>query len=136
MRPVLEVVPGISHLAERAKRFLRGNPGAEIGGPLSERTGCVVVSGKSREVTAGTLEELLDKMDRLAALEAERVTLQADYPGRRVWLSGGYRWYATRLGADAQWHVLEDDAFRSREMTLDADDEEGLRALLAAERGA
>lgn len=132
IRPVLEVPSSISHLGKRAEEFLRDNPGSEIGGPLSHRTGCVVVSGKPREAEADTLEELLDEMDRLAAIEAERVKLQEEYPARRIWLSSGFRWYAPLKQAVLLVH--EDGATRSAPMTLDADDAAGLRERLAKER--
>jgi hypothetical protein len=127
------VADGVYDLAERLDRFRAENPRAVIG--ARGRTGSLPVSGKTRAVTAPALHELLGILERLAALEAARARLQAEYPGRRIWLSAGDRWYATRLGGGAHWHVLDDDEFAVRPMTLDADDEAGLRELLAAEPG-
>jgi hypothetical protein len=132
IRPVLEALPGQYDQVERAQLFLAANEGSAIGGAQGSRTGIVLVSGKPRKAAADTLEGLLDEMEALADLEAKRRTLQADYPGRRIWLSDGFRWYGT-----LQRSVLllqEDGATRSAPMTLDADAEAGLRELLAAER--
>lgn len=128
------VADGVYDLAERLDRFRAANPGAVIG--ATGRTGSLPVSGKTRAVTAPELGDLLTIMEGLAALEAARARLQAEYPGRRIWLSDGNRWYATLVGAAAQGPVRDGDDPRAAEMTLDADDKAGLRERLAAERPA
>lgn len=132
IRPVLEAIPGQYDQVERAELFLAAHEGSAIGGRQGDRAGIVLVSGKPRKAAAKTLEDLLDEMDALAAVEAARCALQADYPGRRIWLSDGFRWYAT-----LNRHVLllqDGGAPHPAPMTLDADTEAGLRELLAAER--
>ena len=52
--------------------------------------------------------------------------VEADFPGWHVWTSAEGRWWATRTGRDAQWaHGCPVP------MTSDADDEAGLRQVLA-----
>ncbi len=59
---------------------------------------------------------------RLAELEAE-------YPGWHIWRSNAGRWWATRTGL-----VLRREALGTgRVMTVDADDEAGLRGQLATQ---
>ena len=132
MRPALDAFPSQQADVERARLFLACNPGSEIGGTIGDRTGIVLVSGKPRKAAAGTLEGILGEMQALADLEAARRRLQGDYPGRRIWLSDGFRWYATLLRPGLI--VDEDGVTRPAPMTLDADDEAALRAQLAAER--
>lgn len=50
--------------------------------------------------------------------------LEADFPGWRVWRSSEGRWWAVRTGRRAQYGR---DAVP---MTVDADDEDGLRLIL------
>jgi hypothetical protein len=57
--------------------------------------------------------------------------VEADHPGWHVWRSRAGRWWAVRTGRDAQWK----DA-GGLPMTIDADDEDGLRAELAGTRAA
>lgn len=52
----------------------------------------------------------------------------ADYPGWHVWRSDAGRWWATRTGPDAQWSRNA----AGLPMTLDAENEFGIRAALAA----
>ena len=59
------------------------------------------------------------------ALDAAQ-RIEADHPGWHVWRSSIGRWWAVRQGPDA--HHGRDDR---RPMTLDSDDPDGLRALLA-----
>jgi hypothetical protein len=132
IRPVIVTLDGAYDTAERLDKFRHANPLCTIGD--KGRTGSVPVSGKTRTVTAASLWELLDVMQALADLEAARAGLQAEYPGRRIWLSNGNRWYAVRREAAAKGNVLADDEFDVRPMTLDADDATGLREQLATER--
>ena len=52
--------------------------------------------------------------------------IERDYPGWHVWISSLGRWWAVREGPDARWSRAD-----PRPMTLDADDETGLREQLA-----
>ncbi|HEX7160937.1 MAG TPA: hypothetical protein VF223_06835 [Trebonia sp.] len=60
----------------------------------------------------------------------ERIAqLEAEFPGWHIWRSNAGRWWATRTGSV----VRRDDLGTNRVMTLDADDEHGLRDQLAAQ---
>jgi hypothetical protein len=60
--------------------------------------------------------------------EAARA-LEGDFPGWRVWRSSAGRWWATRTGAGAPGKCRDGDL----PMTVDADSEGQLRAVLAAD---
>lgn len=62
--------------------------------------------------------------ERLAQLELE-------YPGWHIWRSNAGRWWATRTGSV----LRRDDLGTGRVMTVDADDEPGLRELLVTQKG-
>jgi hypothetical protein len=93
--------------------------------------GSVTVCRKRMEVTRRGLELLLDKLEELAALDAEALAIEQDFPAWRVWLSSTNRWWATWQGPKAVW--TRDGRV---EITVDADDLPGLRARLAAAQGA
>jgi hypothetical protein len=57
---------------------------------------------------------------------AEAGRIEHDFPGWHVWLSSLGRWWAVRKGPGASYGRGD-----HRPMTLDADDAEGLRDLLA-----
>ena len=58
----------------------------------------------------------------------ERVTqLESEFPGWHIWRSSAGRWWATRTGSV----LRREDLSTGRVMTLDADDERGLRDQLA-----
>jgi hypothetical protein len=60
----------------------------------------------------------------------ERVAqLEAEFPGWHIWHSNAGRWWATRTGFVLQ----REDLGTGRVMTLDADDEPGLRQQLAVQ---
>jgi hypothetical protein len=60
----------------------------------------------------------------------ERVTqLEADFPGWHIWRSNAGRWWATRTGSV----LRREDLGTGRVMTLDSDDDRGLRDQLAAQ---
>ena len=54
--------------------------------------------------------------------------LEADFPGWHVWRSSAGRWWATRTGAGALQRCSAGDL----PMTVDADDEDQMRAVLTA----
>jgi hypothetical protein len=64
---------------------------------------------------------------RLAAFEREAAAIEADFPGWHVWRSSAGRWWAVRQGRRAR----HDDRADPRPLTVDADDADGLRHLLA-----
>jgi hypothetical protein len=66
----------------------------------------------------------------LAALDAGAQAVEEEFPGWHVWLSDAGHWYAVRTGATARWDRGE------APMTVDADGEAGMRAVLAASREA
>ena len=55
--------------------------------------------------------------------------LEAEFPGWHIWHSNAGRWWATRTGSVPH----RDDLGTGRVMTMDADDEAGLRVQLAAQ---
>jgi hypothetical protein len=60
----------------------------------------------------------------------ERVAqLEADFPGWHIWRSNAGRWWATRTGSV----LRREDLGTGRVMTLDSDDDPGLRDQLAAQ---
>jgi hypothetical protein len=62
----------------------------------------------------------------------ERITqLEAEFPGWHIWHSNAGRWWATRTGSV----LRRDELGTGRVMTVDADDEPGLRELLTAQAG-
>ena len=60
----------------------------------------------------------------------ERIAqLEADFPGWHIWRSNAGRWWATRTGSV----LRREDLGTGRVMTLDSDDESGLRDQLAGQ---
>jgi hypothetical protein len=60
----------------------------------------------------------------------ERIApIEAEFPGWHIWRSSAGRWWATRTGTV----VRREDLGTGRVMTVDADDENGLRDQLAAQ---
>ena len=60
----------------------------------------------------------------------ERVAqLEAEFPGWHIWHSNAGRWWATRTG----FVMRREELGTGRVMTLDADDERGLRGQLATQ---
>jgi hypothetical protein len=60
----------------------------------------------------------------------ERIAqLEAEFPGWHIWRSSAGRWWATRTGLV----LRREDLGTGRVMTLDSDDEPGLRDQLAAQ---
>ena len=60
----------------------------------------------------------------------ERISqIEADFPGWHIWRSNAGRWWATRTGSV----LRREDLGTGRVMTLDADDERGLRDQLSAQ---
>ena len=60
----------------------------------------------------------------------ERITqLEAEFPGWHIWRSNAGRWWATRTGSVSHREGLG----TGRVMTLDADDERGLRDQLGTQ---
>jgi hypothetical protein len=60
----------------------------------------------------------------------ERIAqLEAEFPGWHIWHSNAGRWWATRTGSVSRREELG----MGRVMTLDADDEGGLRGQLATQ---
>jgi hypothetical protein len=60
----------------------------------------------------------------------ERVAqLEADFPGWHIWRSNAGRWWATRTGSVRR----REDLGTGRVMTLDSDDDRGLRDQLATQ---
>lgn len=60
----------------------------------------------------------------------ERVAqLEAEFPGWHIWRSSGGRWWATRTGSV----LRREDLGTGRVMTVDADDEPGLREQLGTQ---
>jgi hypothetical protein len=57
------------------------------------------------------------------------VQLEDEFPGWHTWHSNAGRWWATRTGSVPH----RDDLSTGRVMTIDADDEAGLREQLAAQ---
>jgi hypothetical protein len=57
------------------------------------------------------------------------VQLEAEFPGWHIWHSNAGRWWATRTGSVSRREELG----TGRVMTLDADDERGLRGQLATQ---
>ena len=65
----------------------------------------------------------------MAGRDEQTAQLEADFPGWHIWRSNAGRWWATRTGS-----VLRgEDVGTGRVMTLDADDERGLRDQLGAQ---
>lgn len=62
----------------------------------------------------------------LAPAPEALAALDAGFPGWHAWTSSTGRWWATRTGGTAAWKAV------GLPMTVDADDEAGLRAELAA----
>lgn len=61
-----------------------------------------------------------------AVRDSRVLALEEEFPGWHVWQSELGRWWAVRTGAGAQWKDRTGTA-----MTVDADEEEGMRAELA-----
>jgi hypothetical protein len=60
----------------------------------------------------------------------ERTTrLEAEFPGWHIWHSNAGRWWATRTGSV----LRREDLGTGRVMTVDADDEAGLREQLTTQ---
>jgi hypothetical protein len=60
----------------------------------------------------------------------ERIAqLEAEFPGWHIWHSNAGRWWATRTG----FVLRREELGTGRVMTLDADDERGLRGQLATQ---
>ena len=60
----------------------------------------------------------------------ERIAqLEAEFPGWHIWRSNAGRWWATRTGSV----LRREDLGTGRVMTLDSDDESGLRDQLAGQ---
>lgn len=60
----------------------------------------------------------------------ERIAqLEAEFPGWHIWRSSAGRWWATRTGLV----LRRDELGAGRVMTVDADDEAGLREQLATQ---
>ena len=60
----------------------------------------------------------------------ERITqAEADFPGWHIWHSNAGRWWATRTG----FVLRREDLGTGRVMTVDADNEAGLRQQLAVQ---
>ena len=60
----------------------------------------------------------------------ERIAqLEAEFPGWHIWRSSAGRWWATRTGSV----LRREDLGTGRVMTLDSDDEGGLRDQLVAQ---
>ena len=60
----------------------------------------------------------------------ERIAqVEADFPGWHIWRSNAGRWWATRTGSVRH----REDLGTGRVMTLDSDDERGLRDQLAGQ---
>jgi hypothetical protein len=60
----------------------------------------------------------------------ERIAhLEAEYPGWHIWRSNAGRWWATRTGSV----LRREDLGTGRVMTLDSDDEQGIRDQLTAQ---
>jgi hypothetical protein len=55
--------------------------------------------------------------------------LEAEFPGWHIWHSNAGRWWATRTGSV----LRREDLGTGRVMTLDADDEVGLRGQLVTQ---
>jgi hypothetical protein len=127
-RPALAALPGgyVDQVARR-ERFERDHPDARFSHCAPTWTGSILVCRRRREVRRPGLEPLLDALEALATIEAERLAIEADVSGWHVWLSNLDRWWAVRTGADAT-HGRDDQ----RPMTIDADDATGLRKQLAA----
>jgi hypothetical protein len=61
----------------------------------------------------------------------ERVAqVETDFPGWHIWHSNAGRWWATRTGSV----LRREELGTGRVMTVDADDETGLREQLAIQR--
>jgi hypothetical protein len=110
----------------RREQFERDHPDALIV-CRGHWAGRLVVCRKRLEITRPALGPLLDGLDGLAALDAEAIALEAEFPGWRLWLSSVNRWWATRQGPDAAWNRSV-----GIPITIDADDLAGLRVELAA----
>jgi hypothetical protein len=63
----------------------------------------------------------------VAEWEMRIAQLETEFSGWHVWHSNAGRWWATRTGSV----LRRDDLGTGRVMTIDADDEPGLRAELA-----
>ena len=81
-------------------------------------TGPAALARECRSKTSGAVSPAVPGHALLA--------IEAEFPGWHVWRS---RWWATRTGPDAHWV----DGTR-RPMTVDADNEDALRAVLAGYR--
>lgn len=115
----------------RWEQFKAAHPDAGYTHSAPWWTGSLPVCGTRREVRCDDLRKMIDALGRLAAISAEAAAIEDDYKGWHVWLSDGWRWYATRTGSDAAgW----DPARRrgAQAMTVNAGDATGLRAALAA----
>lgn len=126
MRAVPGLVPGSDGYVDQVARWLdfkRRHPGAEKAVAPPVWTGSLVVRGSRREVSRSSLEGVIDALERLAAVEAEALAIEAAHPGWHVWLSDIGRWYAVRSRPRS-----------GGPMTVDGDDAAGLRAALEALR--
>jgi hypothetical protein len=100
---------------KRREAFEACRQDAEISVSAPDWHGSLRVGGRRREVDTLDLKALLDRMERLADLDAALCSVAGDFPAWSVWLSDADRWWATRDGS-----------------TVDGDDETEIRGLLAA----
>jgi hypothetical protein len=106
--------------------FEREHPDADISSDPPAWHGSLSVGDRRRQVTRYDLGRLVDALDTLAAIAA----VERDFPGWHVWLSSLNRWWAVRQETEIRYR--HDDR---RPMTIDADDEAGLREQLATYTG-
>ena len=59
----------------------------------------------------------------MAGSDEQAAQLEADFPGWHIWHSNAGRWWATRTG----FVLRREELGAGRVMTVDADDETGLR---------
>jgi hypothetical protein len=67
--------------------------------------------------------------DAMTGWDERIAQLEAAFPGWHIWRSNAGRWWATRTGSV----LRREDLGTGRVMTLDSDDERGLRDQLAAQ---
>ena len=65
----------------------------------------------------------------MAEWDERTAQVEADFPGWHIWHSNAGRWWATRTG----FVLRREELGTGRVMTLDADDERGLRGQLATQ---
>lgn len=115
----------------RWEQFRAAHPSAEYAHDAPWWTGSLMVCGTRREVRCDDLRKMIDALGRLAEIGAQAAGIEDDCKGWHVWLSDGWRWYATRTGSGAAgWDPTGRRG--AQVMTVDAGDAAGLRAALAA----